>query len=478
MDEQKQESAQEEEVTLTPDCGSEETAAPEVQPAQEAPAEKKDQPKPGMSAGKIALLVALAVAAIAVVVALVWNGTRGSDVPTGSAEGSPAPEATEPVETTEPTIPADGNPDDVTCKGTYYVDDDQLAASLDTVVATIGDQQLTNRDLQVYYWMSFYDFLDMYGNYIGVMGMDPEISLDMQKSIQEGQTWQQFLLGGALENWHNYTALGMEARATAFELDPEIRTFLDNLPEELKQNAEKSGFESVEDMIRADMGTGADLEGYLGYMEHFYLGDQYYRSILRTIGESLDEEMLQAYFDEHAEQYGENGLTQETRFVNARHILVTPEGGTLNEDGRTKTFSDEEWEACRVKAQGLLDEFLAGEQTEERFAELAAANSEDPGSKGTGGLYEDMYEGQMVPPFEEWCFDTAREYGDTGLVKTDYGYHVMYYVSSRPAWIESTKADLTAEKAREKLKELVSATEMQVDYDAIALGRVELNAAK
>ena len=34
----------------------------------------------------------------------------------------------------------------------------------------------------------------------------------------------------------------------------------------------------------------------------------------------------------------------------------------------------------------------------------------------------------MVPAFNDWCFDEARQPGDTGLVHTDYGCHVMYYV--------------------------------------------------
>ena len=188
MDEMKNESELEQEETLTPEAGSEETAAAEVQPEEEqkpASAEPKTEPKPGLSAGKIALLVVLAVAAIAVVIALIVNGTK-NQVPSGEAEGAvPTVQATEPVETTEPTLPADGNPDDVTCKGTYYVEGADLEASLDTVIATAGGQELTNRELQVYYWMSFYDFLDMYGNYITAMGMDPTGPLDMQKSIQE-----------------------------------------------------------------------------------------------------------------------------------------------------------------------------------------------------------------------------------------------------------------------------------------------------
>ena len=34
----------------------------------------------------------------------------------------------------------------------------------------------------------------------------------------------------------------------------------------------------------------------------------------------------------------------------------------------------------------------------------------------------------MVANFNDWCFDSSRKPGDTGIVESDYGYHVMYYV--------------------------------------------------
>ena len=33
----------------------------------------------------------------------------------------------------------------------------------------------------------------------------------------------------------------------------------------------------------------------------------------------------------------------------------------------------------------------------------------------------------MVDPFENWCYDASRKAGDTGIVESDYGYHVMYF---------------------------------------------------
>lgn len=113
---------------------------------------------------------------------------------------------------------------------------------------------------------------------------------------------------------------------------------------------------------------------------------------------------------------------------NVRHILVAFAGGTQNEDG-TVTFSDEEKAAAKVKADEILAAYEAGEMTEEAFAALATEKTDDTGSKATGGLYENIIpSSNYVENFLNWCVDDARTPGETGIVETEYGYHIMYFV--------------------------------------------------
>ena len=78
----------------------------------------------------------------------------------------------------------------------------------------------------------------------------------------------------------------------------------------------------------------------------------------------------------------------------------------------------------------MLQEWKDGDATEDSFAELAKTKSTDTGSSANGGLYENVYPGQMVPNFNSWCFDASRKAGDTGIVESTYGYHVMYFVGN------------------------------------------------
>ena len=115
--------------------------------------------------------------------------------------------------------------------------------------------------------------------------------------------------------------------------------------------------------------------------------------------------------------------------ANIRHILVKFEGGSTDESGNT-VYSDAEKAAALTEAQAILDEFLAGEATNDSFAALASEKTDDTASAATGGLYEDITpeQGIYVEPFTNWAVDSQRKAGDTGIIETTYGYHVMYYV--------------------------------------------------
>ena len=112
--------------------------------------------------------------------------------------------------------------------------------------------------------------------------------------------------------------------------------------------------------------------------------------------------------------------------VNVRHILIAPENDEdSDEDGTNDTASEAADAAAKAKAEKLLADWKAGDATEDSFAALATENSSD---SAEGGLYENVYHNQMVSAFNDWIFDPARKAGDTDIVKTTYGYHIIYFV--------------------------------------------------
>lgn len=121
-----------------------------------------------------------------------------------------------------------------------------------------------------------------------------------------------------------------------------------------------------------------------------------------------------------------------------RHILA-----------RTETAGSAQ--AAHTTAQAWYDSWCATDRTEASFIAFAEKNSEDPGSVAAGGLYENIAPGQTVDAFDSWCFAPNRSPGDSGLVDTEYGTHVMYYChQGLPRWkatalTQMRKRDFSAE---------------------------------
>lgn len=472
-----------EETVAVEETVTEETApAEETAPVEESPAaeEPSAEIKPGIhfTPGKLALLIGAVVVLTAVVVALIL---QGMGVNFGSGEEIENTEPTDIIgsetvaETVPATVPADGNPDDETCKGTYTVSDDEVIAAADTVVATMGDAQLTNAQLQIYYWMSVQQFLSTYSSSAYyTYGLDYTLPLDTQlcAPMDNTMTWQQYFLSVALNNWQTYQALANESVAAGFELDEETLTYLETMPDSLATDAGLQGFESAEDYLAYNVGKGSSIEDYVDYMEVYYQGLMYFDSEAQKLTPTEDE--IEAFFTEHEAEYAESGITRDTKTVDIRHILVLPEGATIDTI-YTETFSDEAWEVGRTNAQAILDAWKAGEATEESFAELANEHSADPGSNTNGGLYEDVYTGDMVEAFDAWCFDESRQYGDADVVQTELGFHVMYYSGEEILWPAYAESDLLTERTTEMVAAVAEKYPLDVDYSAIKLGFVDMS---
>ena len=437
-------------VTLCPECGTENASKEKMSTSKK------------LTIVIIALVVLIAVLVGVIVMGMGGMGSGNTDAPetTGAAAG---------------TVPADGNPDDETCKGTYTAEGDAVMAANDTVIATMGEYTLTNGQFQIYYWMSVYNFLSYNSSYLAYYGLDLTQPLDTQvcTATENPMTWQQFFVSEALLAWQRYQALTHEAEAAQFQMDEEYYKDLETLAASMDEVAKQDGYENANEMLSDQMGAGCIFADYEAYMYRYYMGYLYYASECEKITATDSE--IAAFFEEHKEEYAGNGLTEDQISVDVRHILLQPEGCTFDEYNYV-VATEEQWEACRIEAQAMLDKWLAEDGTEEGFGALAKEHTAD-GNGEQGGLYEGVQEGDMVPTFNDWCFDAARKSGDSGLVKTDFGYHIMYFVDSEPLWPVYAEADLLTTRQNELLSSMVEEHPMEVDYSKILIAPVTLASA-
>ena len=129
----------------------------------------------------------------------------------------------------------------------------------------------------------------------------------------------------------------------------------------------------------------------------------------------VSQQEIQQYFNAHQAEYK---VEEQAR---SRHILIQVPAGA---DAKTDV-------AAKAKAEGILKQIQGGAN----FADLAKKNSDDPGSKDSGGELPFAKKGTMVPEFEKALF--GQKIGDTQIIKSHYGYHIVQVEERQDAHSES-----------------------------------------
>ena len=154
----------------------------------------------------------------------------------------------------------------------------------------------------------------------------------------------------------------------------------------------------------------------------------------------------------------------ETPTVDIRHILIqaelTQEDDESTEDvDESQIPTQEALDAAKAEAEDLLAQWEAGDKTAESFGALAEEHSDDTGSNTNGGLYEQVYEGQMFDAFNDWIFDESRQEGDTTVLENpqsgQQGWHVIYFQGKDdPVWKNTADSSLRDADINEWLTEI------------------------
>ncbi|HPU66866.1 MAG TPA: peptidylprolyl isomerase [Clostridiales bacterium] len=166
----------------------------------------------------------------------------------------------------------------------------------------------------------------------------------------------------------------------------------------------------------------------------------------------------------------------EVKPVNVRHILIKFED--TDKDGKKIELTDEKKAEYKKKAEDIYNEFLNGDKTEQSFAALAEKYSDDKASLAAagsteGGLISNMERGQYVKQFENWAFDPSRKPGDTEIIETTYGYHIMYFVSTNeePAWRTTAKDTISSEKTQKFFDDMMENSPFEIVAEDKAVKR-------
>ena len=352
--------------------------------------------------------------------------------------------------------------------GAYSYTDESLAEGYnDVIVAKLGDHELSNGMLQIFYWDAVNNYVNNNADYMEYLGLDTTVSLSQQKYGEE-QTWEEYFLEEAVEMFRQYCTLADGADAADLTMSQEMKDSLESFPDTLAEYAETYGYESGEEYLAELYGPGITIDDVVAHRTLYFKAVTYVQSLNTDVAPT--DEQLSEYYDKNAETYAASGITKvDKNVVNVRHILFTPENDVDSDgDGTNDESSDDAWGAAEAAAKDCLVEWEE-DPTEDNFASLAELRSQDTGSSSNGGLYEGLYPGRTVEEFNDWCFADERQPGDTGIVKTVYGYHVMYYVSEGDYihWKAVAKDDYINSLLDEKLNAVLAGVTVKPDYSKV-----------
>ena len=392
-----------------------------------------------------------------------------SDEPTESSAPTESTESSEPTDSTAQKAEAGYGNNDVTALSDYAIHTaEQGDAVMSAVVAVDaeGEPVLTNNILQVCYWIEFYGFMGSYGAYAQYLGLDYTQPLASQ-NCSEDRTWEQYFLEAAAQHFSENYALAQAAYAEGYALSEEDEKTIADIadPEgDFAAEAAEAGHESNEAYLKANFGDGISIEDYQTYLRMFYAAVDYYGQIKQEIESGLTDTEVEAYYDNNAESYAESRILKQNN-VSVRHILIAPEG---EKDTTLNDWTEEQWSAAEQKANEVYA-LWQQDPTVENFAALVPEYSTDSGSLESGGLYEDFATNAMVEEFSDWCFDASRKPGDTGIVKTVHGYHIIYFVEQTETrgWFDTAKSDAASERITAQVEELVKTYPVKFDYTLV-----------
>lgn len=255
----------------------------------------------------------------------------------------------------------------------------------DEVVATVNGNKITVAEYKKTLDLNKQATESMYGKDI------------WETEMEKGVKYKDFFKDSVMDQMINTQIIFDQAKKENLvpskeEVDKQFKEFEKSIKENkaYKDNMKKMGITNED--IKKEQEVG--------------LAIQNYQNNFKKVTKISDEEIKKYYEDNKKEFYEDK--------VKASHILIS----TVDENN--KPLSDAKKAEAKKKAEDILKRAKNGEE----FAALAKEFSDDKGSGAAGGDLDFFTKGQMVPEFEEaaWKLKPGEI---SGLVETQYGYHII-----------------------------------------------------
>lgn len=273
------------------------------------------------------------------------------------------------------------------------------------------------------------------------------------------------------ENKDDYDSVDYRLIAVDAELPTEPTELADPVEEtEEGEESEETAYTPSEAEIEAAMAL-AETEAQ-SQLKNLAADGELYNNMQRSSVSSLFEDWL---FD-NARKPGDTTVIEDS--ANHRYYALELVSRYLDQ---TPTVDVRVIVTESGNGQTVLDEWKAGDATEESFEALVEQYSTDSYSISAGGLYEGMTASDMAEALTDWTFNPSRAGGDTAVVSSEENEidYVIYYVKSDdPAWKLNISSILLNEIMIDYMDEITEGMEVKDPHNNLRYLEVQAQEAQ
>ena len=308
---------------------------------------------------------------------------------------------------------------------------DQAAIKEMSKVVTIHGMQFTGLEYNYYFANEYTQLMSMTMSSSGGYNIPMTESgfLDMEGQLTEDKKIKDYLRELVVSDLQGEVFLLEYAKENNLKLDDTVIAQIDETLKNANESAQQYGI-TFDEYLQSYYGPEATEQGMREILQRYELV---------TLA-------MKTYVENYKFEDGEDTLPK------VYHVLFP----TVDLSAYPyPELSEEEQEAAKKKAEEFKASITSLDDMKTKGDEKTASGDAAEAAEYTVSI------GEMVPEFEEWCY-AKHEPGDVDIVKTTYGYHVMYYIEAVQA-DDSQKQRIAYGKLQAALDESLESGE----YDAV-----------
>ncbi|MBP5417431.1 MAG: peptidylprolyl isomerase [Clostridiales bacterium] len=289
-------------------------------------------------------------------------------------------------------------------KMTFENNYDRAAIEQMSKIVKIRDMQFTALDYNFYFANEYVQLMKMQLQGVTNIPMTQSGFLDMEGQLTSDMKVKDYLRKAIVSDFQGEVFLLEYAQKNNVKLDSDVPGKIQEEFDKTKKSAEDIGM-TLDEYLKSYYGPSATEDGL--------------REILQRY------EMVNAAMNHYVKEY--KFAEGESMLPTVYHVLYP----TLDLNTGEKLPDDKKAEA-KQKAEALKASATSLDDLKTKAEQGKVANEVAEAAEYTVSV------GQMVKPFEEWCF-ADHNIGDMDVVETEYGYHVMYFVGKKEADTEQKR---------------------------------------